>query len=136
MSSSPSTPSDRWLRSVIKDYASLTRQWSAFLTMIQSCPPHGYVVSLTPSHDIPKLLVSAVQASSRRIGDGIGTSSGTQGYFGLINGPFWTGTGGLGQSLGQAPPRPLDATKTAPTMAKSTSSKRATCRSAQQQSGT
>ena len=71
-----SMTSDRWLRSVIKDYASLSRQWSAFLTMIQSCPPHGYVVSLTPSSAIPKLLVSVVPASSRTTGGTIGTSSG------------------------------------------------------------
>ena len=136
MSSSRSTTSDRWLHSVITAYDSLSRQWSAFLTMMQSSPPHGWQVSLTPFDSIPKLLVSVVPPSSPRTGVGTVTSSDTPFSYGGTNTSSWTVTDARGTSLVPVPPPPSRVTKTAVTQGKSTTSKRATCRGARASSGT
>ena len=134
MSSSRSTISDRWLHSVITAYDSLSHQWSAFLTMMQSSPLHGYQVSLTPSDSIPKLLVSAVPPSSPRTGEGTATYFDIPFSYGDINTSSWTVTDARGTSLVPVPPPPSRVTKTVPTQAKSTTSKRATCPSGQRHS--
>ena len=116
------------LSSVIEAYSALVRQWSALLTMIQSLPPSGYQVSLTPSPESLTLLVSPAQLSFQRSYEPGGPSSAIN-----VWQPFTkrssttTGSLTLGTSTARVPSRtpPPPPATTAP----STSSKRATCHS-------
>lgn len=130
MKSSRSASSDRWLRSVMRAYAQLERQWCVLSTMIQSAPRDGWQGSFEPSSGIPRLSVSRVRPSSRTTGEGIDSYFVAPGSTTYTSVGSWRGTCSPDTSLDLALLRPLQPTKTAPTKARSTSSKRVTCHSA------
>lgn len=129
LKSSPSRSGVRWLNSVMRAYAALGRQWSAFSTMIRSAPQAGYEVSLAPSV-APKLSVSPVPLSSPASGGGIGTYLSFPGFTTYTNGPSSMTTNIQDTSVPAAPPPPPRPRRGVPMKARSTSLKRATCRSA------
>mgnify|MGYP001597783938 CR=1 FL=1 len=124
---------DHWLACVTKAYGELVRQWSAFSTMISSCPQPGWQVSLEPL-SVPKLSVSRVLPSRQTTYVWSGTSSGTSGGTGyyLSNLPTATVQGIYPAQAPSVPPRPQ---KPVPTKAKSRTLKPATCRTARKRSG-
>ena len=122
------------LGAVITAYQQLVDQWSALLTMIQSFPQDGWLVSLTPSDAIPKLLVSRVPRLLPPTGGSTGPYSETVFSTSYTPASSWTLTPFPGTSVGQGLPLPTLPTKTVPMKVPLTSSKRATCPSERRRS--
>ena len=124
--SSRSENGDRWLSSVMQDYAVLVRQWSALSMTIRSARHAGLPVSLAPS-SAPELRVSQAPATLPPTGGAIGISIDSPPYAASTTNSLWN------QSLDQAtlrllePSTPVPPMPAARTRGKSSSSKRVIC---------